>query len=75
MQRWVRIDTGGTFTDLVETAGGEVHTRKVASTPQDPSRAFSHALGTVDATSDSVLHGTTIVPLGFRAHGPRRHHR
>ncbi len=61
MHRWVAIDTGGTFTDLVEMADGEVHARKVASTPQDPAKAFFHALGAVDASPDTVLHGTTIV--------------
>lgn len=61
MRRWVAIDTGGTFTDLVEMAGGKVHARKVASTRDDPSKAFFNALRTVDASPDTVLHGTTIV--------------
>jgi N-methylhydantoinase A len=35
----VGVDTGGTFTDLVALAGGEIRVHKVLSTPDDPARA------------------------------------
>src|SRR5687768_13888280 len=40
----VGVDTGGTFTDFVFAAGGEIHVFKVASTPDDPSRAITEGL-------------------------------
>jgi N-methylhydantoinase A len=35
----VGVDTGGTFTDLVVIAGGEIKVHKLLSTPQDPAQA------------------------------------
>src|SRR5258708_9691141 len=35
----VGIDTGGTFTDLVATIGGDIPVHKVLSTPADPADA------------------------------------
>ena len=52
----VGVDTGGTFTDLV-TADGRVS--KVLSTPDDPARAITEAIG--GATRPAFLaHGTTV---------------
>ena len=57
----IAIDTGGTFTDCVWMEGGVLHTLKVFSTPDDPSRAISKALRTIGAgTSVTLLHGTTV---------------
>ena len=38
----IGVDVGGTFTDIVfsDTAANRTLTHKVASTPDDPSRAF-----------------------------------
>ena len=38
----IGVDTGGTFTDLCafDEATGQVHVRKVSSTPDDPGRAI-----------------------------------
>jgi len=38
------VDTGGTFTDLVATVGGELRVHKVLSTPDDPARAVVNGL-------------------------------
>jgi N-methylhydantoinase A/oxoprolinase/acetone carboxylase beta subunit len=56
----VAIDTGGTFTDLVDDAGRVV---KVPSTPDDPARAVRDAIAQVagDGPRPSLLaHGTTV---------------
>ena len=64
----VGVDIGGTFTDLV-VAGtdGSIHTRKVASTPDDYSRAILDGLARVlrdleasGAAVDDVVHATTV---------------
>jgi N-methylhydantoinase A len=57
----VAIDTGGTFTDCVYLADGQLHVRKLFSTPADPSSAVLNALAQID--DDQVLdvrHGTTV---------------
>ncbi len=62
----VGVDTGGTFTDFVYAVDGEIHVFKVASTPDDPSRAITEGLqriieehsGTVARIE--VIHGTTV---------------
>ncbi|HKO35400.1 MAG TPA: hydantoinase/oxoprolinase family protein [Pyrinomonadaceae bacterium] len=62
----VGVDTGGTFTDFVYAAGGEVHVFKVASTPNDPSRAITEGLRRIIEKHDTrvarieVVHGTTV---------------
>jgi N-methylhydantoinase A len=60
------VDTGGTFTDFVfETAGG-LGIFKLASTPDDPSRAITEGLQRIAAETGSsvtrieVVHGTTV---------------
>jgi len=62
----IGIDTGGTFTDVValdETTGAMVST-KVASTPDDPSRAFlagaRQAADLAGAAPGALVHGTTV---------------
>ena len=60
------VDTGGTFTDFVFAAGGELRIFKLASTPDDPSRAITEGLKRIAAETGSslteieVVHGTTV---------------
>src|SRR5260370_17408057 len=69
-QRSVRIgvDTGGTFTDFVFEADGDLRVFKLASTPDDPSRAISEGLKQIVAetaaplTAVEVVHGPTVAP-------------
>src|SRR5438128_1392684 len=62
----VGVDTGGTFTDFVFEAEGELRVFKLASTPDDPSRAIIEGLRRIAAETDSrlseieVVHGTTV---------------
>jgi N-methylhydantoinase A/oxoprolinase/acetone carboxylase beta subunit len=53
------IDSGGTFTDVVDEDGVVA---KVASTPGDPARAVERAIDTVGARGrvDVLAHGTTV---------------
>src|SRR6266478_8199239 len=60
------VDTGGTFTDFVYEVGGGPRIFKVASTPDDPSRAITEGLRRIAAETASspaeieVVHGTTV---------------
>ena len=60
------MDTGGTFTDFVFEADGELCIFKLASTPDDPSRAISEGLKRIvvktgaSLKSVEVVHGTTV---------------
>jgi len=60
------VDTGGTFTDFVFEAGSELRIFKLASTPDDPSRAITDGLKRIAAETGSalteieVVHGTTV---------------
>jgi N-methylhydantoinase A len=61
----VGIDTGGTFTDFVYQYGGDLRVFKVASTPDDPSRAITAGLQRVadeigPSPNIEVVHGTTV---------------
>src|SRR5687768_3546247 len=62
----VGVDTGGTFTDFVYAADGEIHVFKVASTPDDPSRAITEGLRRIveehfaPLARIEVVHGTTV---------------
>lgn len=57
----VAVDTGGTFTDCVSIADGELKVLKIFSTPADPSLAVLDALARIEAGSaPEVRHGTTI---------------
>jgi N-methylhydantoinase A len=62
----VGVDTGGTFTDFIFEAGGELHVFKLASTPDDPSRAIIEGLRRVANETGAklrgveVVHGTTV---------------
>src|SRR5438045_2268540 len=62
----VGVDTGGTFTDFVFEPEGELRVFKLASTPDDPSRAIIAGLRRIAVETDSrlseieVVHGTTV---------------
>jgi N-methylhydantoinase A len=57
----VAIDTGGTFTDCVYLAGGELQVLKVFSTPSNPAQAVLDALARIGAGNRlDVRHGTTV---------------
>jgi N-methylhydantoinase A len=57
----VAVDTGGTFTDCVYLAEGQLKVLKIFSTPADPSQAVLDALAQIGAGSAlDVRHGTTI---------------
>lgn len=61
----VGIDTGGTFTDFVYQAGRDLRVFKIASTPDDPSRAIAEGLERIAEEGNSrvtieVIHGTTV---------------
>jgi N-methylhydantoinase A len=64
----VTVDTGGTFSDFVYLAEetGELSITKVASTPDDPSRAILQGIealparGSAGATISFFCHGTTV---------------
>jgi len=52
------IDTGGTFTDIVAWDGSTLLTRKVRSTPDDPSRAILDGIAGLAAAD--IVHGSTV---------------
>jgi N-methylhydantoinase A len=60
------VDTGGTFTDFVFEVSGELRIFKLASTPDDPSRAITEGLQRIAEETGSaltmieVVHGTTV---------------
>jgi len=61
----VGIDTGGTFTDFVYQVERDLRIFKIASTPDDPSRAIAQGLERIAGEVNSrviieVVHGTTV---------------
>ena len=63
MSTTLGVDVGGTFTDffLVDHATGATRTHKVATTPDDPSRAIIEGLGAIAPGGLAFLaHGTTV---------------
>lgn len=65
----IGVDVGGTFTDIVftDTDANRTLTHKVASTPEDSSRAFMRGVSEICATAgvglaaiDHIFHGTTV---------------
>ncbi|WP_138415751.1 hydantoinase/oxoprolinase family protein [Sinomonas gamaensis] len=63
----IGVDTGGTFTDLCafDEATGQVHVRKVSSTPDDPGRAI--VLGIKELLEQ--MGGRSIGEVSYLAHG------
>ena len=64
MSATLGVDVGGTFTDffLVDEVTGETRTHKVASTPDDPSRAILQGLHALAPNGGLAFlaHGTTV---------------
>ncbi|HEY3937818.1 MAG TPA: hydantoinase/oxoprolinase family protein [Bryobacteraceae bacterium] len=57
----IAIDTGGTFTDCVYYAEGQLQVLKLGSTPEDPGQAVLQAVTAITAGKQSdVRHGTTV---------------
>jgi N-methylhydantoinase A len=57
----VAIDTGGTFTDCVYLADGQLKVLKLFSTPADPSLAVLEGLARIGQSNAlDVRHGTTV---------------
>ena len=62
----IGVDTGGTFTDFVYQAGDQLRIFKLASTPDDPSRAIIAGLTRIIEEDHGrvgdveVVHGTTV---------------
>jgi N-methylhydantoinase A len=57
----IAIDTGGTFTDCVCLADGQLRVFKIFSTPADPSQAVLDGVRELDGgASVEVRHGTTV---------------
>lgn len=62
-RRVLGVDVGGTFTDLVLVAGGEVRVAKVPSTPSDQAEGILAGLtelGVGPHELDRFAHGTTV---------------
>ena len=60
--RYVAVDTGGTFTDLLYAVDGRLETLKVPSTPGDPAQAILEGLRQLCGSDTGVilLHGSTV---------------
>jgi N-methylhydantoinase A len=57
----IAIDTGGTFTDCVYLANGDLQVLKLFSTPADPSQAVLEGMGQISTgRALEVRHGTTV---------------
>jgi N-methylhydantoinase A len=56
----IGVDTGGTFTDFVFEADGQIQLFKIPSTPSDPSLAILQGLAQIRGKDFDVVHGTTV---------------
>lgn len=56
----VGIDVGGTFTDFVVADSGALRVHKVATTPDDQSRAVVQGLAELGVERAEVVHGMTV---------------
>ncbi|MCC7208882.1 MAG: hydantoinase/oxoprolinase family protein [Anaerolineae bacterium] len=60
----VGVDTGGTFTDLVLSDGGQLRIHKLLSTPHDPAAAILAGLAAITGGNPAALrdvaHGSTV---------------
>ncbi len=56
----VGIDVGGTFTDFVAIGDGALRVHKVATTPDDQSRAVVQGLAELGVERAAVVHGMTV---------------
>src|SRR5206468_2528015 len=65
LMKWLGIDVGGTFTDLVlyDENGGALILEKVPSTPGDPSAGILSGIARLNidlADVAKLVHGTTV---------------
>lgn len=66
MSNLLAIDTGGTFTDFFLITPRGIHTHKVLSTPEDPSRAILKGIQELGVDrSDEIIHGSTVATNAF----------
>jgi len=56
----IGIDTGGTFTDFVISIDGKIETKKIPSTPRNPSLSILRGIKELLDHSPFVIHGTTV---------------
>lgn len=57
----IGVDTGGTFTDLVEVQGEQVRVEKILSTPAAPENSILQGLELLEAPAQAkVIHGSTV---------------
>ncbi len=57
----IAIDTGGTFTDCVYVADGELRVLKLPSTPANPSESMLRAVAQITGSDAAeIRHGTTV---------------
>lgn len=56
----IGIDTGGTFTDFVLMADGEIRVHKEPSTPDNPAAAILAGLEHLGAADAEIVHGSTV---------------
>jgi len=56
------VDSGGTFTDFVLFADGEIRIHKVLSTPEHPEQAILQGIAELDLQPEglAIVHGTTV---------------
>ncbi|MCX6565696.1 MAG: hydantoinase/oxoprolinase family protein [Candidatus Aminicenantes bacterium] len=70
----IGVDTGGTFTDFVISENGRLSTKKIPSTPDNPSRAILEGLREYLDSGHAllVIHGTTVATNALlERKGPR----
>jgi len=68
--RIVGVDTGGTFTDFVLLADGQIRVHKVLSTPARPADAILQGLADlgIDRAIDVMVHGSTVATNAVLEH-------
>lgn len=59
----IGVDTGGTFTDFTIISKGKISTKKIPSTPDNPSQAIIQGISEFLETNQpplQIIHGTTV---------------
>lgn len=56
----VGVDVGGTFTDFVVLADGQIKVHKVSTTPADQSQAILEGLRVLGVEQAEIVHGMTV---------------
>ena len=79
--KFIGVDIGGTFTDVVfaDTGTGEIRIHKAPTTPDDPSLGMARAVralcereGVAPAEVEHLFHGTTIATNAVLTHDGAR---